>query len=101
MRVKMKKVMWKGNIIPAEIAALGAGADAGSRQLKVYCDECGTLYKLCDSDSADICQDCFDMAGLQNEIDNTSDTDSKMPTLQTEMLAAKSQLDERRARSEK
>jgi len=95
--MKRKFVFWNGNKIPAEIAQLGAWKDAGSRQLEVPCDECGTVYKLCTSDSAAVCQDCFDMAGLENQIGDTTHDAPEMPVLQQELAAAQSQLEQRKA----
>ena len=51
--------------IPLDIAKLGAGKDAWMRQIPVEC-ECGTTFKLCDSDSSECCQTCFDAAGEEN-----------------------------------
>jgi hypothetical protein len=32
----------------------------------VKCDDCGQSYALKDSDSEDLCQECFDKAGEEN-----------------------------------
>ena len=51
-----------GVAIPLEIAQLAAGKDVWMRQIPVEC-ECGTTFKICDSDSSEWCQKCFDEAG--------------------------------------
>ena len=75
----MKTVIYNGARIPAEIAQLGAGKDAAMRQLKVRCDICGTVYRLCDSDSAALCADCYDLAGLENHISDMAEDDPTRP----------------------
>jgi hypothetical protein len=52
--------------IPAEIARFAAGRDAYLRDATVHCDECHQPYVLKDSDSAEVCQECFDQAGEEN-----------------------------------
>ena len=54
--------------VPVEIAALAAGEDAWMRQIPVECAECLCEFKLCDSDSAEYCQGCFDKAGEENAL---------------------------------
>ncbi len=83
-----KLVMWKGNLIPAEIAQLGAGPDAGSRLLTVRCDSCNEVFVLKDSDSAYHCQQCFDIAGLENLISDTDPSDPSYQLLRVELEEA-------------
>lgn len=54
--------------IPAGIAQCGAGKDAYLRKLKNQCDCCGAEFVLDTSDSPELCQHCFDIAGIENEI---------------------------------
>lgn len=55
-------------VVPVEIAALAAGKDAWMRQIPVECAECLCEFKLCDSDSAEYCQECFDKACEENAL---------------------------------
>lgn len=52
--------------VPLDIAKLAAGPDAWMRQIPVECRECRCEFKLCDSDSHEYCQGCFDKAGEEN-----------------------------------
>ena len=52
--------------VPLDIAKLAAGPDAWMRQIPVECRECCCEFKLCDSDSHEYCQKCFDEAGEEN-----------------------------------
>jgi hypothetical protein len=56
----------RGQSIPAGMARLAAGRDAYLRNSVVKCDDCGQSYALKDSDSEDLCQECFDKAGEEN-----------------------------------
>ena len=46
-------------VIPAEIAALGAGKDAWMKEIAVTCRDCKAKFKLNESDSHLYCEDCF------------------------------------------
>jgi hypothetical protein len=55
-------------MIPAGLAACGAGKDAYLRKLVNHCDCCGAKFVLDTSDSPENCAECFELAGIENEI---------------------------------
>ena len=68
----------RGISIPAGIAQCGAGKDAYLRKLKATCQCCGAQFALDTSDSPELCQHCFDIAGIENEIaDGCATLDSR------------------------
>ena len=57
-----------GGFIPLDLCRLGAGRDAGLRDIVVPCLDCKTEFRLGDGDSAEYCQDCYDKAGDENAV---------------------------------
>ena len=55
------------NAIPLEIAKLAAGEDAWMRQIPVECTNCLCEFKLAESDSSELCPECYDSICAEND----------------------------------
>jgi len=60
-------------MIPAGIAACGAGKDAYLRKLKGACSCCGAEYVVSESDGPELCFECYEIAGIENAIADGDD----------------------------
>lgn len=58
----------RGVYIPQAIARYGAASDAYLRKLTGKCGCCGAKFVLDSSESGEVCQSCYDIGGIENEI---------------------------------
>ena len=61
----LKHSMTNLAIIPIEICAIAAGKDKWIRDIVFICPDCGQEVKACDSESGNICSDCYEKAAKE------------------------------------
>lgn len=54
-------------VVPLGIAAAAAGSDAWMRDLTFKCQDCHTLTMAGGSDGTELCPNCYERSGLENE----------------------------------